>query len=221
MEIPVHSPLAGTVSSVARRRGRSRRRRRAPRRAGRIAQRLVSTTRSGGPAAPDRTAAASAPKIRVEDSTLFSGAGLHDHHEHDRDEHQDQDAREQDEPARPGRRAPGSAPRPPSAHPPSPSRASGTRTRSPRRSPTRRSRGPRTARSQSQLPSSTSSAPVTRTTSADGRNTYSPTNDMLRPNAADWPGSPERFASAPNTWPAIAPPIHTIAAVMWRKSQSS
>jgi hypothetical protein len=74
---------------------------------------------------------------------------------------------------------------------------------------------------QSQLPSSTSSEPLTNTRRDEGRKTYIAMKERFRPNAAEALGSPERFASTPKAWPASAPPSHAIVAVMCTNSQSS
>src|SRR3990172_6353365 len=74
---------------------------------------------------------------------------------------------------------------------------------------------------QPQPPSSVSRTPVTKTTRDDGRKILRPMNAMSRPNAALRAGSPDRLASTANTWAVAAPPSQTIAATMWRKSQSS
>ena len=46
-------------------------------------------------------------------------------------------------------------------------------------------------------------------------------NETLCAKKAVFAGSAARFVRIPKTWTADAPPIQTITAAMWRKSQSS
>src|SRR5262245_28036410 len=74
---------------------------------------------------------------------------------------------------------------------------------------------------QSQLPSFTSRIPVRRTSTDIGMKTQRTITPVSLPNAAVRAGSPDAFASAPNTCTATAPPIHRTTAEMCRNSQSS